>query len=83
DVEQAWPHKEKLSLLERDLQSNYDIGRATVDYKLATGKWNWLYDEHGNLDVKKYAEEINKATPRSQSEIIIQYLGGTDLLPKQ
>ncbi|EIX9273030.1 TPA: hypothetical protein L9U43_005380 [Klebsiella pneumoniae] len=34
-VEKAGPHREKLAQLERDLQSNYDIGRAAVDYKLS------------------------------------------------
>ncbi|MCE9970391.1 hypothetical protein ACLH0G_15275 [Aeromonas rivipollensis] len=82
DVEKAWPHKEKLAQLERDLQSNYDIGRAAVDYKLTTGRWKWLYDAGGNLDSKRYTEEINKATPRNQSEIIAQHLTGTGLLPK-
>lgn len=80
-VEKAWPHREKLAQLERDLQSNYDIGRAAVDYKLAIGRWKWLYDVEGRLNSKKYVEEINKATPRSQSEIITQHLRGTGLLP--
>ena len=83
DVEQAWPHKEKIAQLERDLQTNYDIGRTAVDYKLASGRWNWLYDAKGNIDTKKYTEEINKATPRAQSEIISQYLKGTGLLPNE
>lgn len=83
DVEQAWPHRKKLAQLERDLQSNYDIGRTKVDYKLATGKWRWLYDHNGKLDTKRYVEEINKATPKSQTEIIAQHLEGTELLQTQ
>lgn len=83
DVELAWPHKEALAQLERDLQSNYDIGRTAVDYKLASGKWKWLYNSSGKIDTKKYIEEINKATPRSQSEIIYQHLEKTGLLPKE
>ncbi|EIA1617528.1 hypothetical protein K6809_001132 [Vibrio parahaemolyticus] len=80
-VELAWPHRERLAQLERDLQANYDIGRANVDYKITTGTWRWLYDRNGKLKSKKYVEEINKATPQSQSEIIYQALTGTGLLP--
>jgi len=82
DVELAWPHRKKLAELERNLQSNYDIGRSRVDYKLATGRWTWLYDKNGELNKKSYVEEINKATPKSQTEIIAQHLAGTKLLPK-
>lgn len=82
-VDRAWPHREILSQLDRELQSNYDIGRATVDYNIMTGKWKWLTHADGRLNTKKYVEEINKATPQSQSEIISYYLENTPLLPDE
>ncbi|AZL64185.1 TPA: hypothetical protein QCD44_004065 [Enterobacter hormaechei] len=80
-VELAWPHRETLAQLERELQSNYDIGRAVVDYKILTGKWTWLTNGQGKLCSKEYVEEINKATPRSQNTLIKNHLTGTGLLP--
>ncbi|RWU08865.1 hypothetical protein EGC76_10995 [Pseudidiomarina gelatinasegens] len=81
-VEMAWPYCKKLAQLDRDLQSNYDAGRAIVDYKINTGIWKWLSNNSDQVDAAKtYAEEINKATPRKQSEIILQALSDTPLLP--
>jgi integrase len=80
-VESAWPHRDSFARLERDLQSNYDTGRAIVDYRVMTGKWKWLHGPDGKLDVKKYTEEINKATPQPQTRIITQHLKHTGFLP--
>lgn len=81
-VEIAWPYRWKLAQLDRDLQSNYDAGRAIVDYKINTGIWQWLSNESDPVAyAKTYTEEINKATPRRQREIIQQALADTPLLP--
>lgn len=79
-VEQAWPHREALTQLERELQANYVHGRAEIDAKIASGQWRWLNDSEGNLKKKTYAEEINKAMPESYATIIHRHLANTDLL---
>ncbi|MCH8493671.1 MAG: hypothetical protein LAT53_10600 [Idiomarina sp.] len=81
-VEVAWPYRKKLTQMQRDLQTNYDIGRATVDYKIAIGKWKWLTNPDGTINTRRYEQEINKATPQSQEAIISQALCGTNLLPE-
>lgn len=81
-VEKAWPHRETLAQLERDLQANYNAGRSEIDRKIASGKWTFLHDADGQLIKKKYIEEINKATPLAQTKIIYAALKDTELLPE-
>lgn len=82
-VEKAWPHRKNLAKLERDLQTNYDAGRATIDYKISTKKLTFLIDEFGEIKSHLYAREINKASPSPQSSIIINALSSTGLLPNR
>lgn len=79
-VEEAWPHKEVLAQLQRDLQQNYNEGRNFVDRKIQSGEWNFLVKQDGKLRMRLYTQEISAATPRYQRDIIAEALESTGLL---
>lgn len=82
-VEQAWPHRGTLTQLEQSMQANYNAGRALVDSKIASGKWQFLHDTNGQLDTHGYAQAINSMMPQPQAAIITKMLNGTGLLPSE
>lgn len=70
-VEQAWPYRQELADVEQHLQDNYLAGKAKVDGKIRDGKWQFLTNMTGHItDPHFYAQEINKASPRSANSIL-------------
>lgn len=79
-VEEAYEYRKKIAGIENALQINHMKGKTVLDKKIKSGELKWLTDSDGMiLNQHRYAQEILKATPRTQNDIVEQYLQGTKL----
>lgn len=69
-VEQAWPYKEELGQLEKQIQDNYEAGQKIVDEKINNGEWSWIEIKGDAKNKHAKAREANRFQPMSGKELL-------------
>ncbi|HBY85866.1 MAG TPA: hypothetical protein DEO86_08335 [Colwellia sp.] len=76
-VEECYPYKKELGLIEALIQKNYREGQKTVDRKIASGIYTFISSPQD----KQYAREVNNHQPQKISDIISNNINGLSNLP--